>query len=295
MFNSWDLSITPANSDFLSVSDPSVSGTGMSIESSGALGRARRTAPCRRSTSWKLAAASKMIEKGTDVGLRSWARRRTWLRTEYGAATTTGAGGATGGGGSTGAGGSTAAGSRRSRGTSGGGTVGTEARTDGNGGRRRHASGAAGSTAAPATPRRERFRALRLLDRPDRRRLFDPVLAAFVALSSASLGRGVDARKRSEVSARLRLRIGIGFGTAEPRLSARRNREEEDGAAPHDATPPRCAAVRLDDFPRATGSPSPRRDGRPSRLPEAVEHVRQPVGRDARPVSATQNSTSHVP
>ena len=41
MFNAWDLAITPATSDFLSVSDPSASGTGMSIESSGTLGPRR--------------------------------------------------------------------------------------------------------------------------------------------------------------------------------------------------------------------------------------------------------------
>src|SRR4029077_21006928 len=69
MFNSWDLSLTPATADFLSTSDPSVSGTGMSIESSGALGPRAPDGTMPKIDFLKLAAGSKMIDKGTDVGL----------------------------------------------------------------------------------------------------------------------------------------------------------------------------------------------------------------------------------
>ena len=49
MFNTWDLNITPASSDFASISDPSVSMTGMQIEGMGALGpRAGRRQPAER-------------------------------------------------------------------------------------------------------------------------------------------------------------------------------------------------------------------------------------------------------
>jgi len=47
-FNAWDLNITPKASDFLSITDPSVSGTGQAIETtSPALGPARPTAAFR--------------------------------------------------------------------------------------------------------------------------------------------------------------------------------------------------------------------------------------------------------
>ena len=135
MFNSWDLSLTPANGDFASVSDPSVSGTGMSIESSGALGPRAPDGTMPKIDFLKLAAGSKFIDKGTDVGLPFVGTAPDLGAYEYGAATTTGAGGTTGGGGSTGAGGSTAAG------TGGRGGAGGSAATGGRGG----TSGAAGS------------------------------------------------------------------------------------------------------------------------------------------------------
>src|SRR5262245_17540634 len=63
MFNTWYLAITPANSDFLSVSDASVSGTGMSIEASGALGPRAPDGGMPKIDFLKLAAASRMIDK----------------------------------------------------------------------------------------------------------------------------------------------------------------------------------------------------------------------------------------
>jgi hypothetical protein len=141
MFNSWDLSITPANSDFLSVSDPSVSGTGMSIESSGALGPRAADGTMPKIDFLKLAAASKMIDKGTNVGLPFVGSAPDLGAYEYGAATTTGAGGFSGGAGSTGAGGTAPAG------TGGVATVGTGGTGGGASGAAGMASGAAGAPA----------------------------------------------------------------------------------------------------------------------------------------------------
>ena len=146
MFNTWDLAITPANSDFLSVTDPSVSGTGMSIESSGALGPRAPDGTLPKIDFLKLAAASRMIDKGTNVGLPFVGTAPDLGAYEYGAVTTTGTGGAGGTGGG-GAGGTTGLAGRG--GTTGGGgggaggTTGSAGRggTTGGGG-----SGAAGTT-----------------------------------------------------------------------------------------------------------------------------------------------------
>ena len=68
--NTWDLNITPAAKDFLSITDPSVSGTGQTIETtSPALGPRQPDGSLPKVDFLKLAAGSQMIDKGTDVGL----------------------------------------------------------------------------------------------------------------------------------------------------------------------------------------------------------------------------------
>jgi MYXO-CTERM domain-containing protein len=116
--NTWDLVITPAASDFASVSDTGCEGP---READGSLPSA-----CAM---LKLAAGSKMIDKGKDVGLPYVGSAPDLGAYEYGAATTTG-GTSGGGGGSTGAGGSSggntgSGGSTRSGGSTavGGSTV----------------------------------------------------------------------------------------------------------------------------------------------------------------------------
>ncbi len=137
MFNSWDLNLTPANADFASVSDPSAptsgQAMGMSIESSGALGPRAPDGGMPKVDFLKLAMGSKMIDKGTDVGLPFVGAAPDLGAYEFGAASTTGTGGTSGGAGTTGAGGRGGAG-----GTSGGGTTGA--------GGRGGTSGAAGSS-----------------------------------------------------------------------------------------------------------------------------------------------------
>ena len=109
-FNSWDLNITPAASDFLSISDPSVSGTGVAIESSGALGPRPADGSMPSVDFLKLVASSRMIDKGTSVGLPFVGTAPDLGAYEFGATpTTTGAGGATG---TSGAGGSPGTGGR---------------------------------------------------------------------------------------------------------------------------------------------------------------------------------------
>jgi MYXO-CTERM domain-containing protein len=156
MFNTWDLGITPAAKDFASITDPSVSMTGVGVESSGALGPRAADGSMPSVDFLKLAAGSQMIDKGTDVGLPYVGSAPDLGAYEYGAATTTsdggvggsggsGTGGATttgtggvgtGGsstGGSTGAGAGGAAGAGGHAGTGGGGTGGTVAGTGGTG------------------------------------------------------------------------------------------------------------------------------------------------------------------
>jgi hypothetical protein len=127
MFNTWDLSITPASSDFASISDPSVSMTGMSIEGMGALGPRQADGSLPDVDFMKLSATSRMIDKGTDVGLPYAGAAPDLGAFEYGAATTTGAGGAAGRAGTGGAGGAVTAGT----GGSGAGGKGTGGRGSG--------------------------------------------------------------------------------------------------------------------------------------------------------------------
>ncbi len=98
MFNTWDLAITPATTDFLSTTDPSVTGTGMSIEASGAIGPRAADGGMPKIDFLKLAAGSRMIDKGTNVGLPFVGTAPDLGAYEYGAVTTTGTGGGAGGG-----------------------------------------------------------------------------------------------------------------------------------------------------------------------------------------------------
>jgi hypothetical protein len=124
-FNAWDLGLTPAAKDFLSVSDPSVSGTGESIESSGALGPRQADGSLPAVDFLKLAAGSQMIDKGTDVGLPFAGAAPDLGAYEFGATVPdggtiiTGSGGKVGSGGSLGTGGS--GGAKRDAGEGGGG------------------------------------------------------------------------------------------------------------------------------------------------------------------------------
>ena len=103
-FNTWDLNITPAASDFLSITDPTVSGTGQAIETtSPALGPRQADGSLPNVDFLKLVAGSRMIDKGTDVGLPYVGAAPDLGAYEFGAAGSTGAGGAgTGGAGSPG-------------------------------------------------------------------------------------------------------------------------------------------------------------------------------------------------
>jgi MYXO-CTERM domain-containing protein len=105
--NSWDLGITPAASDFASISDTGCTGP---READGSMPSA-----CAM---LKLTAGSKMIDKGVGVGLPFAGTAPDLGAYEYGAATTTG-GTSGGSGGSTGAGGSVGSGGN----TSGGGST----------------------------------------------------------------------------------------------------------------------------------------------------------------------------
>jgi hypothetical protein len=123
-FNTWDLNITPTTADFASTSDTPCTG---SREADGSM-----PAAC---TMLHLAAGSKMIDKGTNVGLPYAGTAPDLGAYEYGAATTTGgtsgsSGGSTGAGG---AGGSTSAGGSTARGGSvaSGGSIGGSTRIGG--------------------------------------------------------------------------------------------------------------------------------------------------------------------
>jgi MYXO-CTERM domain-containing protein len=113
-FNTWDLNITAKSSDFLSITDPTVSGTGQAIEtSSPALGPRQADGSLPDVDFLKLAAGSQMIDKGTDVGLPYVGAAPDLGAYEYGATATggtAGTGGAGGTGGAAGAGGATAPG-----------------------------------------------------------------------------------------------------------------------------------------------------------------------------------------
>jgi len=159
MFNSWDLMLTPASSDFASVSDPSVSMTGMAIEGTGAMGPRKADGSLPDVDFLKLVAASRMIDKGTDVGLPFVGAAPDLGAYEYGAAAT-GAGGAVspGTGGTTGGAGSagTATGGKMMTGgmpgAGGAGmTTGSGGRTSGSGGAGGRGATASGGTGIIAT------------------------------------------------------------------------------------------------------------------------------------------------
>ena len=145
MFNTWDLNITPAAKDFASISDPSVSGTGMSIESSGALGPRAADGSMPAIDFLKLAAGSQMIDKGTDVNLPFVGAAPDLGAYEYGAVATTGTGGASGTGGSTGTGGTS------TTGAGGAGTGGGTAGSKGSGGSAGRAGGGTGGSTTTGT------------------------------------------------------------------------------------------------------------------------------------------------
>jgi MYXO-CTERM domain-containing protein len=113
-FNTWDLNITPAAKDFLSITDTTVGGTGQAIETSSlALGPRQADGSLPNVDFLKLAAGSAMIDKGTDVGLPFVGSAPDLGAYEYGAsgaAGASGSGGATGMGGAVGSGGAAVAG-----------------------------------------------------------------------------------------------------------------------------------------------------------------------------------------
>jgi hypothetical protein len=155
MFNSWDLSLTPANADFASVSDPSAptsgQAMGMSIESSGALGPRAPDGTMPKIDFLKLAAGSKFIDKGTDVGLPFAGAAPDLGAYEYGATTTTGSGGAsgaTGAGGRGGAGGAGRGGASGATGSAGRGGTSGSAGTTGTGGSAQTGTGGGMTTGA---------------------------------------------------------------------------------------------------------------------------------------------------
>jgi MYXO-CTERM domain-containing protein len=110
-FNSWDLNITPAAKDFLSITDTSVGGTGQAIETTSlALGPRQADGSPPNVDFLKLAAGSAMIDKGTDVKLPFVGAAPDLGAYEYGATGGTATGGATGAAGATGTGGKTGSG-----------------------------------------------------------------------------------------------------------------------------------------------------------------------------------------
>jgi MYXO-CTERM domain-containing protein len=148
-FNSWDLNITPAAKDFLSITDPTVGGTGQALETtSPALGPRQADGSLPNVDFMKLAAGSAMIDKGKDVGLPFVGAAPDLGAYEFGATGTAGAsgsGGATGAGGSPGTGG--AVGTGGATGTGAGGKIGTGGSTVVGG-----AAGTGGALAAGGTP-----------------------------------------------------------------------------------------------------------------------------------------------
>ncbi|MCR5028322.1 MAG: DUF1565 domain-containing protein, partial [Fibrobacter sp.] len=68
--NTWNLSITPAESDFASVSDPSMTTTGSDLSTiAGILGPRQADGSVPNVDFLKLKSSGQMIDKGTDVGL----------------------------------------------------------------------------------------------------------------------------------------------------------------------------------------------------------------------------------
>ena len=148
MFNSWDLGITPAATDFASTSDPSVSMTGMAIEGMGALGPRQADGSLPDVDFLKLVAGSRMIDKGTDVGLPYAGSAPDLGAYEYGLAGTGGAGGA--GATTTGAGGAAAAGHPGSGGVLGSGGTRGSGGAGGSGGSLASTGGSQGPAAGTA-------------------------------------------------------------------------------------------------------------------------------------------------
>jgi len=152
-FNSWDLNITPAAKDFLSITDTTVGGTGQDIETTSlALGPRKADGSLPDVDFMKLAAGSAMIDKGTNVGLPFVGAAPDLGAYEYGATGGTPTGGVTGGGGATATSGSSGAGGKTGGGgatvaaggqTGGGGATVTTGGKTGNGG----ATGGGGATA----------------------------------------------------------------------------------------------------------------------------------------------------
>jgi MYXO-CTERM domain-containing protein len=172
-FNTWDLNITPAAKDFLSITDTTVGGTGQAIETTSlALGPRQADGSLPNVDFLKLAAGSAMIDKGTDVQLPFVGAAPDLGAYEFGATGGSGGGGTTGaagaggggstaaagaaGGGSSGAGGAGRGGSTGAAGASGGGGAksggaGALGGTIGRGGTSGGGGGVAGSTTVAAT------------------------------------------------------------------------------------------------------------------------------------------------
>jgi MYXO-CTERM domain-containing protein len=156
-FNTWDLNITPKATDFLSITDPTVSGTGQAIEaSSPALGPRQADGSLPNVDFLKLAAGSQMIDKGTDVGLPYVGSAPDLGAYEYGASGSAGAsgtGGATGTGGTLGTGGTSGTGGAPGTGGRGGaGGTPTGGGTGTGGTRLGGAPGSGGTTAMGGAP-----------------------------------------------------------------------------------------------------------------------------------------------
>jgi MYXO-CTERM domain-containing protein len=141
-FNSWDLNITPKDSDFLSVAVPT--------PGSGILGPRQADGSPPNVDFLKLAAGSGMIDKGTDVKLPFVGAAPDLGAYEYGATGGSGGGGTTGaagaGGGSTGAAGVGGGGSTGAGGAGKGGSTG--AAGAGNGGSTGVAGAGGGASAS---------------------------------------------------------------------------------------------------------------------------------------------------
>jgi len=144
-FNAWDLNITPAAKDFLSITDTTVGGTGQAIETSSlALGPRQADGSLPNVDFLKLAAGSQMIDKGTNVQLPFVGAAPDLGAYEYGATGGSATGGTTGAGGATGAAGATGTGGK----TGSGGTTGTVGKT-GTGGATTATGGKTASSSAP--------------------------------------------------------------------------------------------------------------------------------------------------
>jgi hypothetical protein len=86
--NTWDLNIVPANKDFISVTDPSLTAKDQTVETiAGAIGPRRPDGSLPKVDFLKLAAGSQMIDKGVDVGLPFTGAAPDLGAYEYGAVT----------------------------------------------------------------------------------------------------------------------------------------------------------------------------------------------------------------